>query len=54
MKKTYLKPDMQVVQLQHQLQLLAGSGPRSVSTNLGDDDDLDIDDTPAGTGFWGR
>jgi hypothetical protein len=53
MKKTYLKPDMQVVQLQHQHQLLAGSALRSTSTNLDPEDDLEIDDTPRTT-LWGR
>ncbi len=52
MKKTYLKPDMQVVQLQHQHQLLAGS-LTSTRTNLDPEDDLEIDNTPR-TNLWGR
>ena len=54
MKKTYLKPTMQVVHLQHQHQLLTGSPLDSVDTNLGNGDDFTIEDTPAGDGFWGR
>jgi len=52
MKKTYLKPDMQIVQLQHQHQLLAGSPLDSVNTNLNEQDNFEIDDTPQG--IWGR
>ena len=44
MKREYMKPTMNVVELQHQHQLLAGS-ITDVQT---------IDDTPAGDGFWGR
>jgi len=51
MKKTYLKPTMQVVHLQHQHQLLAGS-LTSTSTTLDPEDDLGIDDTPKD--IWGR
>ena len=51
MKKPYLKPDMQIVQLQHQHQLLAASPPNSVNTNL-NEDDLEIEETPQGS--WGR
>ena len=51
MKKTYLKPTMQVVRLQHQHQLLAGS-LLNTGTNLDTEDDLVIDDTP--NGIWGR
>ena len=51
MKKTYLKPTMQVVHLQHQHQLLAGS-LTSTSTNLDQEEELEIDDTPQTV--WGR
>jgi len=51
MKKTYLKPTMQVVHLLHQHQLLAVS-LTSTSTNLDPVDDLEIDDTSKG--IWGR
>jgi hypothetical protein len=52
MKKEYMKPTMKVVLLQHRTHLLQAS---RASTNLAPDDALDIDeDTPAGTGFWGR
>ena len=57
MKKEYIKPGMQVVELQHKTQLLAGSNKlRGVKTTSidDDDDDLDIDDEEVGTGFWGR
>lgn len=53
-KKQYMKPEQRVVVLQHMTQLLTGSPLTSTNTNLIDDDDLDIDDTPVGTGFWGR
>lgn len=36
MKKEYLKPNMQVIQLQHHTHILAGSGVRGVS-GLNDD-----------------
>ena len=51
MKKTYLKPTMQLVHLQYQHQLLAGS-LTSTSTNLDQEDDLEIDDKPRTV--WGR
>ena len=51
MKKTYLKPDMQIVQLLHHHQLLAGSLTRT-STNLDPVEELEIEDTPQG--IWGR
>ena len=53
MKREYMKPTMKVVELQHQHQLLAGS-LTSTSTNLDKEDDFEIDDNPAGNGFWGR
>ena len=37
MKRTYMKPDMKVVKLQHKCQLLSGSQVTSVRSNLGDD-----------------
>ena len=51
MKETYLKPDMQIVQLLHHHQLLAGS-LTSTSTNLDPVEELEIEDTPQG--IWGR
>ena len=54
MKREYMKPTMKVVELQHQHQLLAGSPLDSVNTGLGEEDDFEIEDTPAGDGFWGR
>ena len=54
MKKEYMKPTMNVVQLQHRTMILAGS-ITTTSTNLTGTDAIDIDeDTPAGDGFWGR
>ena len=52
MKREYMKPTMNVVELQHQHQLLAGSITDVQTTGLGDGDDFTIDDTPAGDGFW--
>ena len=52
-KNDYQKPTMNVVKIQNQTYLLAGS-ITSLSTNLSDGDDLDISDTDAGSGFWGR
>ena len=51
MKKTYLKPTMQAVLLQHQHQLLADS-LRGINTNLSEKDDLKIEDTSEPS--WGR
>jgi len=51
MKKTYLKPTMQAVLLQHQHQLLADS-LRGIKTNLSEEDDLKIEDTSEPS--WGR
>jgi hypothetical protein len=51
MKKTYLKPTMQAVLLQHQHQLLADS-LRVVKTNLSEEDDLKIEETYEPS--WGR
>jgi len=55
-KKLYMKPAMQVVELQHKTQLLAASNKLRGTdiTGLDDDDDLDIDDEEVSTGFWGR
>ena len=50
-KQDYQKPTINVVQLQHRTMLLQAS---QAITNLDYDDDFDIEDTPAGTGFWGR
>lgn len=57
MKKTYLKPTMQVVLLQHQHQLLAGSPLSTINTtttNLYGEDEIFIVDDPVGNSFWGR
>lgn len=53
MKKTYYKPDMRIVELQHHHQLLAGSGLRTTSTNLDPEDVLEIDETLP-TIIWAR
>ena len=54
MKREYMKPTMKVVELQHQHQLLAESITDLQTTGLGEEDDFEIEDTPAGDGFWGR
>jgi len=54
MKREYMKPTMKVVELQHQHQLLTGSPLDSVDINLDEEDDFEIEDTPASDGFWGR
>ena len=54
MKSEYMKPTMKVVELQHQHQLLTGSPLDSVDTGLGEEENFEIEDTPAGDGFWGR
>ena len=51
MKKTYMKPDMREVQLQHRCKLLAGS-LTSTRSNLSSEDDFVIEETPQGV--WGR
>ena len=52
MKREYMKPTMKVVELQHQHQLLAGSITGVQTTGLGEEDDIDISDTPGS--IWGR
>lgn len=55
MKKIYFRPTMQVVTLQHQHHLLAGSRFASINSNLDDEEDeMSIDDEEAGSNFWGR
>ena len=56
MKKIYFRPTMQVVTLQHQHHLLAGSRLASINSNLNnEEDEIDIDDEEeAGSDFWGR
>lgn len=51
MKKEYIEPAMQTVCLQQHLQLLAGT-ITDVNTNLSEEDDFEIDDTPQD--IWGR
>ena len=53
-KRTYEKPTVKVVELQHMTQLLVGSNTLTGTSTTGIDDDLDIDDEEVGTGFWGR
>ena len=53
-KEAYIKPTMQVVLLQHQGHLLAGSPLNNVSSNLDSEDELLIGETPVGEGFRGR
>lgn len=54
MKKIYFRPTMQVVTLQHQHHLLAGSPLDLINSNLNDEDEMYIDDEEAGSDFWGR
>ena len=42
MKKTYINPEMTVVKIQHQCQLLAGSGVQSLS--IPGDEEITLDD----------
>ena len=51
-RKDYQKPTMRVVKLQHRTCMLAGSPLTSTSTNLDEEDDIDISDTPGS--IWGR
>ncbi len=53
MKKTYLKPETNVVVLQHRTTLLTGS-LKSVGSNLKDDEAIDFEDETLGEGFLGR
>ena len=54
MKKIYLKPIMQIVQMQHLCHLLAGSDISSIITNL-DEDNIEIEpDEDVGNAFWAR
>ena len=52
MKKTYIKPNLCVMLLQHRTCMLTGSPLTSTSTNLDKEDDIDISDTPGS--IWGR
>jgi len=52
-KQEYIKPVMCVVVLQHQHRLLTGS-VTSLSTNLKDDEVIELDTTPSGESVWGR
>ena len=42
MKKEYMKPTVQVVQLQHHAQILAGSDPKELSGSKGEGGSEDI------------
>ena len=54
MKKIYVKPEQEIVELQYCETLLTGS-VTSIDTSLVDADDLLIDDTtPVEDTFWGR
>ena len=52
MKKDYCKPTMNVVKIQHSG--IICTSLTTTSINLDEEDDFEIDDTPAGDGFWGR
>ena len=51
-RKDYQKPTMRVVKLQHRTYMLTGSPLTSTSTNLDEEDDIDISGTPGS--IWGR
>ena len=51
-RKDYQKPTMRVVKLQHRTCMLTGSPLTSTSTNLDEEADIDISDTPGS--IWGR
>ena len=56
MKKIYEKPTMEMIVLQQQCMILAGSNPITALdiTGIGTDDVITIDDTTIGDDFWGR
>lgn len=52
-RKDYQKPTMNVVQLQHQAHLLAGSGVQSMRSGYGSaNSDVDEEDIDEETGTW--
>jgi hypothetical protein len=54
MKRIYVKPEQEIVELQYCETLLAGS-VTSIDSSLSAEDDLLIDDTlPTDNSFWGR
>jgi len=53
-KKEYIKPEQQVVMLQHNTQLMADSTTLTDVSTTGLDDNLSLDGEEAGAGFWGR
>ena len=50
-KKEYMKPVMEVIELQHKSQILAGSGTSVKTTGL--DEDLTHSDDEEGGSSWG-
>ena len=50
--KDFQKPTIRVVKLLHRICMLTGSPLTSTSTNLDEEDDIDISDTPGS--IWGR
>lgn len=54
MKRTYVKPEQEIVDLQYCETLLAGS-VTSINSSLSAEDELLIDNTlPTDDSFWGR
>ncbi len=53
MKKTYITPETDVVELQHCATVLAGS-LSDIDSNLKGDDVIGLEDDPMGEGFLGR
>lgn len=53
-KRAYLKPAMRVVFLKQGCLLLIGSPLSSTNSSLPSEDQILIEGTPSGSGFWGR
>ena len=53
MKKEYTEPEILVLQSQL-IQMLCVSKPENISTNLDPEEDIELSEEEAGTGFWGR
>lgn len=55
-KKEYMKPVMEVIELQHKSQILAGSVTNLTTSGLDDDDDDDLilpeDEEPKSGSVW--
>lgn len=55
MKKEYIEPIAKAIELKFTHSLLAGSDPiTDVTTNLPEDEQIDVSETPIGEGGFGR